>query len=516
MADAATPKKPNVATPSSAYQRMLPRWQMIDALLGGTEAMRAAKEAYLPQYDAESNKNYENRLARATLFNMTEQTLNSLAGKPFEEPIVLGDDVPTQIEELLEDVDQQGNNLQAFARAWFREAWAKGFSHVLVEHAQPEAKTGEDGSARPRTLADDRADGLRPYWVNISPESVIAAYSQFLHGKEYLTHVRIVETSVEQSGWEEVSKVRVRVLEPGEWKLYAPREKGKADEDWMVEDEGTTSLDYIPLVTFYTAKRTGLMECKPPLTDLAHLNVAHWQSGSDQRNVLTVSRFPILAGAGVPADYQIKVGPNNFLTTEAAEGKWYYVEHTGAAIAAGQTDLESLENQMASYGAEFLRKKTGNETATGRALDSAEAVSYLGATVMDFQDAVELALQYTADWLGMEDGGSVVINHDLGISEGDAAQLDALLKMRAQRDISRKTLLNSMRDRKVLPEDFDEEKDAADLEEESKNTLGDMFGGGNGPGNQPPADPNAPPADPNQPPADPNAPPADPNQPPQE
>ena len=30
------------------------------------------------------------------------------------------------------------------------------------------------------------------------------------------------------------------------------------------------------------------------------------------------------------------------------------VEHTGSAIAAGEKDLESLERQMASYGAEFL------------------------------------------------------------------------------------------------------------------------------------------------------------------
>lgn len=503
MADAATPKKPNVATPSSAYQRMLPRWKMIDALLGGTEAMRAAREAYLPQYEAESNKNYENRLERATLFNMTEQTLNTLAGKPFEENIVLGDDVPSQIEELMEDVDQQGNNLQAFCRGWFREAWAKGFSHVLVEHPIPEAR--EDG--QPRTLEDDRKEGLRPYWVHVPPESVIAAYSQFLHGKEYLTHVRIMETSTERSGWEEVTKVRVRVLEPGVWQLWAPKEKGKEDQDWVIEDEGVTALDYIPLVTFYTAKRTGLMECKPPLTDLAHLNVTHWQSSSDQRNVLTVSRFPILAGAGVPADYQIKVGPNNFLTTEAAEGKWYYVEHTGAAIQAGQTDLESLEDQMATYGAEYLRKKPGNETATGRALDSAESVSYLGATVMDFQDAVELAMQYTADWLKLDDGGSVLINHDLGLSETDAAQLDTLLKLRATRDISRKTVLDEMQKRKVLSDDFDEEQDKEFLEDEAAtSTMGDMFGGGNGTQGNP--DPNADPdADPNSPPADPNNPP---------
>ena len=266
------------------------------------------------------------------------------------------------------------------------------------------------------------------------------------------------------------------------WQVWAPNEKG---DEWHVESEGTTSLDYIPLVTFYAGKRTGLMECKPPLTDLAHLNVAHWQSSSDQRNVLTVSRFPILAASGVPADQKVNIGPNNFLTTEAPEGKWYYVEHTGAAIAAGQTDLSSLEDQMATYGAEYMRKKPGDETATGRALDAAESSSYLAATVRDFQDCIELAMQYTADWLGLEEGGSAKVNADVDLSEADAAELDALLKMRAQRDISRKTLLDEMQKRAVLSDDFDEEADAELLAEESANTLGDMFGGGNGTGGQP-------------------------------
>ena len=129
-------KKATVATPSSAYQRMYPRWRMIDVLLGGTEARIASGEEFLPQYDNESNKNYESRLQRATLLNMTEQTLDTIAGKPFREQVVLGDDVPSQIEELTEDVDMQGNNLHAFCRSWFREGWGKGLVGTATAKVQ--------------------------------------------------------------------------------------------------------------------------------------------------------------------------------------------------------------------------------------------------------------------------------------------------------------------------------------------------------------------------------------------
>ncbi len=478
--------KSTVATPSSAYNRMAPRWRMMDVLMGGTETMRAAGEEFLPQHDNETNKNYQFRLQRATLLNMTEQTLDTLAGKPFRKAIILEEDVPAQIAELTEDIDMQGNNLQVFSRAWFREAWAKGFSHVLVEHPTPEAKMSATGEARTRTLADDRAEGLRPYWVHVKPECLIAAYSTVLFGKEVLTHVRILEKTIERNDWEEVELTRIRVLEPGMWQVWAPNEKG---DEWHIESEGLTSLDYIPLITFYTGKRSGLMECKPPLTDLAHLNVAHWQSGSDQRNVLTVSRFPILAASGVPADQKVTIGPNNFLTTEAADGKWYYVEHTGAAIAAGQVDLEALEDQMSTYGAEYMRKKPGDETATGRALDAAEASSYLAATARNFQDCLEQALQFTANWLGLESGGSLRVNTDVDIAEADATELDILQKARAQKDISRKTFLDELQKRGVLSDDFNQEEDLAFIEEEGQNTLGDMFSQGLGtgvsnPGNQ--------------------------------
>jgi hypothetical protein len=495
-------KKATVATPSASYQRMAPRWRMIDVLLGGTEAMRAAGHEFLPQYENESNKNYDARLARATLLNMTEQTLDTLAGKPFKDQVVFGEDVPPAIEEMMEDVDMQGHNLHAFCRSWFRDGWAKGLSHVLVEHPTPEERVDPDtGEAVARTLADDRADGMRPFWVHVKPECLLAAYSMVVNGREVLAHVRILERTVERVDWEEVERVRVRVLEPGYWWLYAPDEKG---EEWHVEEEGPTALGYIPLVTFYAGKRDGLMECKPPLTDLAHLNVAHWQSASDQRNVLTVSRFPILAAAGVPADQKVNIGPNNFLTTEDAQGKWYYVEHTGAAIKAGAEDLNSLEDQMSTYGAEFLRKRPGDQTATGRALDSAESSSYLASTVRDFQDCVELALQYTADWLGADEGGSVSISSDVDISEADAAELDALLKMRAQRDLSRQSLISEMQRRGVLADDFDAEADAELLQEEGQNTMPDMFGGGNGT-QSPPADPQDP-EDPQDPPVDPQDP----------
>lgn len=476
--DTKDPKSP--ATTSEAYDLMTPSWDVMETLLGGTGTMRAAGQKYAPQYAEETNDGYMARIQAATLLNMTEQTLDTLVGKPFSEPVKPGEDVPDEIEnKVLDDVDLQGNNLDVFARNWFYEGMAKAFAHVLVDMPKPQER--EDG--QPRTLEDDRRDGVRPYWVLIKPENVIFARAEVINGVEVLRHVRIVETYTEQDGFAEVHKVRIRVLEPGFVQLWEPVEKKTSaqKEEWRLDDEWATGLDYIPLVTFY-ADRKAFMFGKPPLLDLAWLNVAHWQSTSDQRHILTVARFPILACSGASAEDSdpVVIGPNKILYNPDAQGKFYYVEHTGKAIGEGWKDLEMLESQMAGYGAEFLKKKPGSQTATARALDSAEGSSDLSAMTVVFEDSMMEVLAITADWMNIAGGGgSVELIKDFAIEETDSAVVDFMKYLRDNKEISRQALIAWAKTQSYLTEDFDEEADWEQIVKEvseRSEMLGEAFG----------------------------------------
>ncbi|QYW02106.1 portal protein [Stenotrophomonas phage Sonora] len=467
------------ATTSDAYDCMAPKWRLIDTLLSGTVAMREAGQEWTPRHEQESTVNYDFRLGQTVLLNMTEETLDQLSGKPFSEPMKLGDNVPSAIkgEEddsnsgLTYDIDLQGNNLDVFCQQWFREGLGKAFAHVLVDMPRPSPRPDN----QPRTLNDDRREGLRPYWNLIKPECLIFARAEMVNGTETLVHARILEHYTVQDGFAEVEKCRIRVLERGHVQLWEPHPTKKKDGKpvWIMVDEWDTALQVIPLVTFY-ANRTGFMTGKPPLEDLAWLNVAHWNSSSDQRNILRVARFPMLACSGASAEDSdpVVIGPHQVLYNSDPQGKFYYVEHTGAAIEQGSKDLEALEEQMAMYGQQFLREKPGNETATGRALDTAENNSDLSAWAAKFEDAVAQALDFTAEWMSLsEEGGSVEVVKNFNKAAEDAEGFKAIQNARDKRDLSRFTLLTSMVQRGYLPKDFNIDEDQERLLEEQDTAL---------------------------------------------
>ncbi|QDE83299.1 DUF4055 domain-containing protein [Myxococcus xanthus] len=447
---------------SSAYRDMLPDWQLVLDLMGGTRAMRAAGERHLPRHPRETPKEYRARLNRTFLFNYFTKVLGSLAAKPFAKPVRLGDAAPEELQALADDVDRQGHDLTAWARPVFADGLAKGFTHFLVDFPVVDPE-------RVKTLEDEQRAGVRPYFVHIPAEALIAAYSEVVDGVERLTHVRFRETEVRMVGYAEVVVERIRVLEPTRWEVHERVGNG----GWTLVEDGENQLGFIPLVTWYAGERKALMQARPPLLDLAFKNVEHWQSASDQRNVLTVARFPMLAASGVSPpsggegqgedSNKLTVGPHTLLTTESPQGKFYYVEHGGAAIAAGRLDLEDLKDEMAALGIELLVKRSGTATATEKSINEAKSQSELQAMAESFGDALELGLHFAAQWMRLQvDDASlkVQVHTDFGLTEQDKQDLDVLFKARAKGDISREAFLAELKRRGVLAPDFDAALDA--------------------------------------------------------
>ncbi len=458
----------NPALPSARYMVMSTRWNVITALLGGTIAMRAEGQTYLPKEPAEQDDAYTARLSRTTLFNGLKRSVLNLTARVFAKPITVGEDMPAQLDYLAEDMDRLGNGLNVFARKVFEDGVAYGLSHVLVD--MPTAL--QPGA----TLADERAAKQEPYFVHVPANKLIGWRHEIINGQWVLMQARIMECIERPLGNFGTTVVeRVRVLEPGKWDVYEQNEK----KEWVLVESGTTTLNKVPLVTYYTAHE-GVMHARPPLEDLAHINVQHWQSASDQRHILHVARVPLLFGAGlstVGTEGEITVGPDNLIKGPIGSDL-KYVEHSGAAITSGKEDVQQLEDKMSIMGLEPVmpRSGAGAPTATGRVIDSVENASLLQMWSIGLGDTLEQAYELAAEWKGMGDdaAGSLQPNTDLSFSLRDAQDLQTLYQSRVNGEITRETYWKELRRRNVLSDTFDPEKETAALEEEASANMDAM------------------------------------------
>lgn len=454
----------SVATPCADYLIMEGQRQAPRTLMGGTTAMRAASELYLPKKPAESQTTYDDRLRVSVLFNAFKKSIKQLTGKVFSKPIGL-DGADDTMEEWSEDIDLQGNAFDVFARALFEEALTEGLGFILVDY--PHVPDGQE----PETQKDLKAAGSRPYWVRVAPKQVIGWRSEVKDGARILTQVRIAETYCEPSGmFGEVEGVQIRVLTPGAWQLW--RQKADNDKAWEMHDEGATSLDFIPLVPFYTGF-TGFMTAEPPLIDLADLNIKHWQSQSSQDHILDYVRFPILFARclGLEEGQQVVVGPNNLIKSESENAELKHVEHTGASIDAGRQSISDLEARMAFLALEpMLQQQSGSITATKTAVDSSSASSMLMAWAVGLKDALEQAWKFTAAYTSGAPEIEVEMNFDfvLNLSAADAT---ILLQSYQAGAITRETYLEEMMRRGILSDDLDVEAEGTKLDQEAEDEV---------------------------------------------
>ena len=430
---------------SAEAQAMHADFAMVDALMGGTSVMRAMREWFLPKFPLEDNTAYDYRLKTSTLLPVYKETVNRMVGRVFARAMTIDDNVPEKIKAICQNVDGQNRNLSVFASDVFETALSYGLSHILVD--MPVA-TGA-------TLADQKST---PYMAHIHPKRILG----WREVGGVLTQLRFKSVRSEADGEFGDKKVEViTVLEPAFWRKY---ERTNDGTEWVVAGEGVNSLGEIPLVTIYT-NRKGFMLAEPPLKELAHLNIKHWQSQSDQDKLLHTARVPLLVRIGADDTKNIEGGSSVIDLPIGAS--LAYVEHSGAAISAGRDSLKELIEEMQLVGAKLLQPNTGIKTATQAREDGADNKSALARMAEGMRDGIDAALQYMAQWLKLPDGGSVDLNTDL---DNDSAPIDSMgvvSSMVTGLFLSKKSAFEEARRRGLVNENLNWEDEQARIQGET-------------------------------------------------
>lgn len=475
---------------SKAVQNMAVEWAMTEPLMGGTAAMRAAKDSLLPKWAKEDDETYDARIKSATLFPAFKRTVGVMAGKPFSKQLTIKDDVPAPIKEILEtDVDRHKTNFHSWAADAFNHTLAHGVAGCLIDWPKTVAAT-PDG-APPKTIAEEKAIGARPYLTFIRHEQVLGWQYKFVDGVSILTQLRILEC-VEQDdgggfGTAEIEQVRVIDAPPVKggnciWRIYQEKEKPNSKEkSWEVIDNGVLTIDEIPYVAFYGDRESDFMCGRSPLIDLAYLNIKHWQSQSDQDTILHVARVPVLViiGAEEDATKPITIGSSR-VTYVPPECDMKYVEHTGQAISAGEASLTALQEQMIETGAELLVKQPGKRTATESANDAEGNKSELQMIVERFEDSLDQVLYFMAKWMKQSVPGHVEVFKDFASWSLTDASTALITSWQQSGLITKRTAILELQRRGQLSADIDPDMELDAVDEE-------------GPPLATPVDPNQPP-----------------------
>jgi hypothetical protein len=449
----------DVREPSRAVQDMMVNWLKVTSLLGGTKKMREAASIFLPKWNREEPNDYAYRLKTTVLFNCFGHTVDGLGGKPFVRPLGWTSDMEPRIAAWFPNIDLTGRSFHVFAQEVFKFSLAYGMSHVLVDYPVTAGKV--------RTLAEEKAMGARPYLIHIKANQILGWRSTVKNGGEVLTQVRILENVEEDDGPFATRMVeQVRVLEPGKWTTYRLKptpplttfvgQASSSPQEWAVHEEGETTLDFIPLVTFY-ARRTGFMTADSPLIDIADINIQHWQVGSDMYSVLHTASVPILTVTGVEKNDDgsapLEVGAKSaLLLPSGAEAK--FTEHTGKAVASAVAALAAMEEQMRLLGAELLVKKPGQATATQATLDTSQQRSELQAITGTFEDTLDQVINVMAQWAKITSfKGNMQVYDDFLLAADDAVQEALMFSITTAGLLSQQSFYEAMQRRNVYDTD---------------------------------------------------------------
>ena len=342
-----------------------------------------------------------------------------------------------------------------------------GHSNTLVDFPAP---TGA------RSLAEERNQNRRPYWIEVDPANIYGwrLDREVNYGK--LIQVRIAEQAVVPDGdFGEKVFDQIRVIEPGQYKIFRKKETTKdmyteddgfagnfdspADEkDYDLVESGEFSLGEIPLVTVYAGK-TDTMTSKPPLLDIAYLNLAHFQRQADLIHSLHVASQPLLVMEGWDDQTKDMAISVNYAMATQPGNKIYYVEPAASAFEAQAAEIQELQLQMATLGISTLsQQKFVAESADARRLDRVDTNSMLSMVSLDLEQKMQKAFNLSADYLGLEPP-EIKISRDFDIERLIGQDITALTSLFDQNIIDREEFRDMLVQGEVLPDANETETD---------------------------------------------------------
>lgn len=450
----------------------------------GTVNVRSKGVKYLKKslYEetTQGSKTYTVRLNNAVLINKYKTTVNYIQGQIFRKPLMLvyNEDTPQEVADFFEwfkeDVDNKNDDYNVFLKTSLKNGLIDGVGFVLVDAPQIERvdkgqiKVGD--KIYPNTIATEKQLNLRPYWIQIELKDVISVKVDWINGKKEYTQFVYKENIIDEQ-----QKIKSRIYEytRDEINIYIMADGKQVELEKTIRNEA----GFIPVSLFMCGEPTSDFTALPTLTDLAELQIAHYNAYSEHHSLMRYDRNPLWLATGVSAldsegnKVDFVLGPGAGISANA-EADLKSVGVDSQSVIQSMNDLDKLEKAMDEFTASLTTSQ--NMTAEQVDLISGSADCQIKNWATSFKDFIEDLLCNTAIIAGKNKTGKdypqVIVNNEFR-RPFDYQEATLLQDMTSQGQLSNRTLLSTLKSMSVFDDDFDVDEELEELgQASSKNS----------------------------------------------
>lgn len=453
-------------------------------VLAGEDGVKMAGEKYLPKLVEQSPDEFQAYKTRAQFFNATTRTRDGFSGMIFRKP-------PTQktsdaLKKFLDDCDMGGATFAAYQKDVTDEVIGIGRAGTLIDWSANERRPflarykaervinwrseringrimlsllvlkedvdpnssgeGLDQSAGAVALRDESAPVNHGAASGPGPSLGAKAkqVNEEIFARKCIDQIRVYrlifaedQSQSEQTG-ADGEKTVVRNMQVV-CELY--RKTSEKDQFAIFQTITPTRFNRpLPEIPFvFHGPRDSKPEIeRPPLEDIAQVNLSHYRSSADLEHGRHFTGLPTAWVAGFPKDTKLAIGSSTAWVSTDPTAKAEFLEFTGQGLDALSKALEQKELQMAVLGARMLEApKRAVETAEAMRIRASGEGSVLTNVAASLSQSFTLVLKWALWWMltadkKLSDIGeeevSVVLNNDFAENVLDGATIVALVK----------------------------------------------------------------------------------------
>lgn len=381
------------------------------------------REDYLPMPNGldrseENYYRYEQYSKRAIFYNFTARTLEGMQGQIFLRPPAVNN-VPDALDVILDDADGNGISLQQLAQNMTADVIPYGRCGLLVDY--PAVIQAEDEAQTAATSIQQLADGtIRPTITMYHPWDIINWRTERQGANTVLSMVVLRESIIapqfnegeEDHVFELAERFQYRVCyldRNGEYHVDIYDDlsaKGKYEVTKSFHPKDGKGRPFVGMpFTFIGAQSNNWEIDKPPMYDLAVLNVGHFRNSADYEEACFMRGQPTLIVTGIDKQW-IKDELDGVFTFGARNAIPLPAKAKAELLTmdAGNVAFESMkhkEEQAVALGAKLVQSQRTVRTATETTINTISENSVLTKISNNVSRAIEWALNWCGTFMDL-------------------------------------------------------------------------------------------------------------------